>query len=259
MTDSLPDETVIGRYVELPKLLDILLSNRLYLAKLSDFEDPLDGEFTSWGSGGHAMQLDLPQGWLQATTRARDRARVSCWHDFTALGSEAEFLWRRYAHRGFLMRTTVERLRRYAEAAYSGAWRLDKAIYLATRVIPAADIVFCKQRAYRPEQEIRLVIDEPGASEIKIDALEMIDSITLSPALEEWEQSCISRAIGQLIPEMKSRIWPSEIRHAFPLRRMLEHLKELRVDPEVGGRIITHGPMRISAKGVDYPGRPRSK
>jgi hypothetical protein len=111
-TQPRPDD-IAWRYMTLAKLLSLVLDKRLYLARLDQMSDKLEGQFTAdeyrwldgrvpWSARHRRPQEDAEKpGRIVGSMHAYDRAQryrtrvfVNCWH----VGDETEHeaMWRIY-------------------------------------------------------------------------------------------------------------------------------------------------------------------
>lgn len=82
-----PDDTILWRYMDFARFLQLLERKSLWFARPDQFEDPLEGTFTD-GEVEHLRSLDakstvpglsISGGYLKGSQHMRTEAYVSCW------------------------------------------------------------------------------------------------------------------------------------------------------------------------------------
>jgi len=117
---SVPDETVIWRYMDLSKLLDILVNEYIIFPRLDSFEDVYEGNPLKFKEAmlyafDKTGELNLKEKvafsvdtWFRLT---RVRTYISCWHmnDFESAG-----MWKLYckSNESLVIKTTLGRLKK---------------------------------------------------------------------------------------------------------------------------------------------------
>lgn len=158
---------VLRRYMDLPKLLDMLHSNGLYFRRADGFADRLEGAL--FPSLRESIDKAHAAGDLATTAdhfyrRARIGNFVSCW---TRSAKDSMAHWQLYAgvHTGVVVTTTVDRLIRTALT-----WKRDVIVHRVRYVDHVkvkdfvigryADVLQFKHEAYRHENEVRVVVPQ---------------------------------------------------------------------------------------------------
>ena len=164
-TRGLRLDGILRRYIDLPKLLDLLHSHHMYLRRADGFSDRLEGAlFPSLRDSlnkTHAQgqsEYDAEQFYL----RARKGSYVSCW---TMSATDSMALWQLYGgvRNSVAITTTVRRLMNTAFPWGNGI-QLYKVKYVNhikvnTYVIwKLSDVLQYKHKAYQHEKELRLVV-----------------------------------------------------------------------------------------------------
>ena len=164
-----PDDTVIWRYLNFVKLMDLIEGRRLWFARVDTFEDPLEGthtdaevEFlrTQKVAISPGKDLTLDKQYVNATRMYRETMYVNCWR---AARTESMAMWDIYWKDSGVVaiKSTVGRLKEvldgYAYTAFIGrviyvdwneiAWNLN-ALKMVTR----------KDRSYEHELELRAIV-----------------------------------------------------------------------------------------------------
>ena len=162
------EKVVLRRYMDLPKLLDLLHSRALYLRRADGFADRLEGALFPSHRGflDRAHTAGMRQNADHFYRRGRAGSYVSCWtrgtHDSMAL-------WQLYGgvRTSVAITTTVGRLVRVALA-----WNRNVIIHRVKYVDHSKvkeyvidrynDMLQFKHRAYKHENEVRLIVPQQG-------------------------------------------------------------------------------------------------
>jgi hypothetical protein len=162
---GLSSRTILRRYIDLAKLLDILRTRELYLRRADGFKDRLEGAlFPSLRTSLDKACADgiIAENGDTFWRRARLGNYVSCWN-IDAKDNMA--LWQLYggSANSVALTTTVERLSRCAIQ-----WRenlhinrvsyVDHVKHNTFAVGQYSDVLQYKSEAYRYEKELRLII-----------------------------------------------------------------------------------------------------
>lgn len=205
-------KSVIWRYMDFSKYVDLLDSRRLFFSRLDILreQDPYEGSF-------------IP---LFFTSRKRDKSAkrklrkfdgtfpkdvyVSCWY----LGnSESAALWELFpkSDEGIAVRSTVERLHNSLSLGASGLQIICRRIVYGHDKIRAKksdksqftgdDAIFTKRQCFKHEKELRLAIYRYGLSNplprkcmrVETDLNIMISEIIISPEAPCWIAGLVER------------------------------------------------------------------
>ena len=202
MDPDLNESMILRRYMDLPKLLDLLYSRCLYLRRADGFPDRLEGalfpSFRKSLDAAHA-QGDSPENAESFYLKARMGSYVSCW---TIGAKDNMALWQLYggARTSLVVTTTVGRLARLALS-----WKETSIIHrvgyvdhrrVSTYVIGRyTDVLQYKNDAFSYENELRLIVPRMGKAwkrnpmglRLSIPDLDQfIRSVVLAPEAETW-------------------------------------------------------------------------
>jgi hypothetical protein len=113
------DETVLWRYMSTEKLLSLMTTSTLHLARQDMLGDPWEGALTQWQVDDQRRfapgSSEEPERWLRnAANDFSQKVWVSCWH---ANPIESAAMWDLYASRlaGVAIVTTAGRLRKFID------------------------------------------------------------------------------------------------------------------------------------------------
>jgi hypothetical protein len=212
--DALADDQPLFRYLSFSKLMNLLTTQTLYLPRIDQFRDPLEGRFTS----EDLKYLAKPQSGASSKRRHEDFAEIrrkayaSCW---AMQARESDAHWRLYcADDECVAIVTTARKIQNAFRTWSSDW--PNATYGLGRVRyvdhlrdemaseQGADgyrkkllrVFALKNDSFRWEEEARVVVlprnaqwkdgEEPRGIETPIDASELIERLIVSPASQRW-------------------------------------------------------------------------
>ena len=202
MDTDLKESMILRRYMDLPKLLDLLHSRCLYLRRADGFPDRLEGALfpslrksldTAHARGDSLENAD------SFYLKARMGSYVSCW---TVGARDNMALWQLYggAKTSLVVTTTVGRLIRLARS-----WKETAIIHrvnyvdhrrVSTYVISRyTDVLQYKSDAFSYENELRLIVPRMGKAWKRnpmglrfsiADLDKFVLRIVLAPEAETW-------------------------------------------------------------------------
>jgi hypothetical protein len=161
--------TILRRYIDLQKLLDLLHTREFYFRRADGFPDRLEGALFP------SLRASIDKVHAEGTAdynaddfyrRARIGNFVSCW---TMNGKDSMALWQLYGgvHHSVAITTTVERI---IKTAFS--WERDVHIYRVKYINHMKmknyiignfmDVLQFKHKAYKYENELRLIVPQQG-------------------------------------------------------------------------------------------------
>lgn len=220
-----PDETVIWRYMDLPKFLLMLEQQSLYFALLSEFEDKweavLDRELTK----GIAIQFTAASGQVIGLYQEYfQHTAVNCWYRGT---EESVAMWGLYTKSAFgvAVKSTIRDLKR-ALAVYEKDVHLGAVVYrdhtaaptetLSVHEITPYKAILQKRVCYKHECELRAIThflpdfpDNPPlgtlvvapypkhGGPVAVDLPTLIHSITTGPTFPGWAWKLLESALSR--------------------------------------------------------------
>ena len=160
---------ILRRYIDLPKLLDLLHFKTMYLRRADGFSDRLEGAlFPSLRTSideSHAAG-SLPYNADHFYRRSRGGSYVSCW---TIGGKDSMALWQLYGgpQSSVAITTTIDRLVSTA-LTWNRSVLIRRVRYVDHAKVKAyvighyTDVLQFKHEAYRYEKELRIVVPQQG-------------------------------------------------------------------------------------------------
>ncbi len=191
---------ILRRYLDLPKLVDLLRTSELYLRRASLFDDVLEGTLPEQLRRGASNYID---DLTVIEQRNRDRTFLSCW----SLGAKDNMaLWKLYGvtAESVAITTTIKRLANVAPGwAQYGSVDVRKVRYIdyAGRRLPngvyglGKDLFGLKHVAYSFEKEVRVVLTRsiprkpreiPSAIRVPVNLERFLRSIVVGPEAGNW-------------------------------------------------------------------------
>lgn len=194
-------ESVLRRYMDLPKLLDLFHTRALYFRRADGFADRLEGAlFPSLRKSlNEAFDIkQIPDDAERYYTRARVGNFVSCW---TIGARDNMALWQLYGgvKTSVVVTTTVDRLVTCA-AAWDRNLHLHKVKYVDHRRVRNyaigryTDVLQYKSDAYRYEKELRIVLPQqeegweanPVGIRLPLPSIDaLVRSVVISPEADD--------------------------------------------------------------------------
>lgn len=201
----LSDRRVLRRYLDLPKFIDLLRTQSLYLRRADLFQDKFEGSFTpslrsaiEEAYDGHKTDFSYEK----FKKELRESVYVNCW----SLGvNDNMALWELYgkSDASVAITTTVGHLRNELEvSSLPGTTSVCKVEYIKhwrdpkISIIPYSNVFRYKVVAYDFEREVRIIHDrleqnfkksekEIGVFlNVRLDRL--LRSIVVSPSAQPW-------------------------------------------------------------------------
>lgn len=164
---DIKQSAILRRYMDLPKLLDLLHFQSLYIRRADGFSDRLEGAlFPSLRSSINKVHAEgaVPYDADYFHRRARIGNYVSCW---TMSGQDSMALWQLYGgvRNSVAVTTTVDRLVSTA-FAWERSVRLHRVKYVDHSKVKNyiinsyEDVLQFKHKAYKHEKELRILVPQ---------------------------------------------------------------------------------------------------
>lgn len=216
---NLKEETVIWKYLDLPKFLSLLESDQLFFAQPKTFEDTWEGEFSEddynllpiKAKGSVKQQLRV------AFKFIRDLTVISCWH---INEHESAAMWKLYLNsgQGIAIKSTIKKLIDSLDIVnlkndiHIGAVKyIDYSKDSVSKELDDLTVFFSKRLSFCHENELRAVIPlylSPKTNEymnadlsklkkpqggigVTTDLNTLIDEVYLEPNTPPWLEKAI--------------------------------------------------------------------
>jgi hypothetical protein len=192
-------KTVLWRYMDFAKFVEMLESRTLWFTRLDQLEDPLEGTHTDAELAGirKRLQKTQAQALIDVFRHARNDLYVSCWR----FGStESLAMWDLYGKGSGIVavKSTVGRIRE-AAATYDKPVYISKTKYVDWNAAPGLDnvLVACtrKDLSYQHESEVRVIIlgefnrlntKRSLGIRLPIDVERVITEVMVGPREQKW-------------------------------------------------------------------------
>lgn len=225
---DVPDDTVLWRYVDLYRLLDLLQTSELHLTRVDQMEDRWEGAYSSvnvaqrpavYGKDWAMMSTAFPQMYAYSRTHTF----LNCWY----VGADESYaMWRLYgaSGKGVAIKTNAARLK----AALRGSLtilggRVSYVDYDAT-YIPEGNVLYPyvhKRKSFAHESEYRLISlwfpktletnehkvavqSEPDTPppflRESVDLNKLIEAVYISPDAPSWAAGVVTDVVHKYAP-----------------------------------------------------------
>jgi hypothetical protein len=207
---NLPNpETVVWKYLDLSKFLDLLLSHKLFMSRSDKFEDQYEGTFSEpTFEEMKKLSADNPE-FLAYYKTHREKVAVSSWH---INEYESFAMWQIFTgnSEGLAIRSTVGRLQKALGPENQYEQYIGEVNYIDYKkeYIPFDDAFFpflFKRKSFQYEREIRIITDvtQYGVSindglKISVDIRQLIDKIYIHPKSENWYKRLVIELLKRL-------------------------------------------------------------
>ena len=208
---KLPNDpnTVVWKYLDLSKFLDLLLSQKLFMSRSDKFEDQYEGTFSEpTFEEIKKLSIDNPD-FLNHYKIRREKVAISSWH---INEYESFAMWQIFTQNseGLAIQSTIGRLQRSLLPETDFEQYIGEVNYIDYKkeLIPFDDSFFpflFKRKSFQYEGEVRVITDI-GSSDIQIneglkisvDINELIEKIYIHPKSENWYKNLVIQLVKQL-------------------------------------------------------------
>lgn len=202
------DDTVIWKYMDLSKFLDLLMSKHLFMARSDKFEDKFEGTFSEPTYEEIKVLLKDNPKYLDTYKNKRKNIVISSWHTNSY---ESYAMWQIFTknNEGLAIQSTIGRLKKslieHRAAQYIGSVRY---IDYKKEHIPFHDDFFpflFKRKSFQYENEIRVITDVTPIGlqvnegvKVAVDIHQMIDKLFIHPNSENWFKKLVIEVVHRL-------------------------------------------------------------
>ena len=202
-------DTIIWKYLDLSKFLDLLLSQKLFMSRSDKFEDQYEGTFSEpTFEEIKKLSIDNPD-FLNYYKTHREKVAISSWH---INEYESYAMWQIFTQNseGLAIQSTIGRLQQSLVTETYFEQYIGEVNYIDYKKehIPFDDLFFpflFKRKSFQYEREVRIITDI-GNSENKINeglkinvAINtLIEKIYIHPKSENWYKNLVIQLVKQL-------------------------------------------------------------
>jgi hypothetical protein len=207
---TLPDpDTIVWKYLDLSKFLDLLLCRQLFMSRSDKFEDQYEGTFSEpTFEEVKKISANNPE-FLDYYKTHRENVVISSWH---INEYESYAMWQIFTQNseGIAIQSTVGRLQEALDPENRYEQHIGEVKYIDYKkeYIPFDNDFFpflFKRKSFQYEREIRIISDltkhnlkiNEGAK-INVDIDKLIEKIYIHPKSENWYKNLVIQLMQQL-------------------------------------------------------------
>jgi hypothetical protein len=202
-------ETIVWKYLDLSKFLDLLLSRKLFMSRSDKFEDQYEGTFSEpTFEEIKKLSIDNPD-FLNYYKTHREKVAISSWH---INEYESFAMWQIFTQNseGLAIQSTVKRLQNALAPENNYKQYIGEVNYIDYKkeYIPFDDMFFpflFKRKSFQYEREVRIISDVSGSNlklndglKINVDINQLIEKIYIHPKSENWYKNLVIQLVKQL-------------------------------------------------------------
>ncbi len=208
---KLPEDpdTIVWKYLDLSKFLDLLLSQKLFMSRSDKFEDQYEGTFSEPTFEEIKKLSENNPEFLDYYKSKREKVVVSSWH---INEYESFAMWQIFTQNseGLAIQSTVERLQNALKLETNFKQYIGEVNYIDYKKehIPFDDSFFpflFKRKSFQYEREVRIISDLSEKNitindglKIDIDIKQLIEKIYIHPKSENWYKKLVIELVSKL-------------------------------------------------------------
>lgn len=208
---KLPEDpdTIVWKYLDLSKFLDLLMSQKLFMSRSDKFEDQYEGTFSEpTFEEIRKLAINNPE-FLDYYKTHREKVAISSWH----LNEYESFaMWHIFTQNseGLAIQSTIGRLQKALAFDTQFEQHIGEVNYIDYKkeYIPFDDAFFpflFKRKSFQYEGEIRIISDLSATNlsineglKIDIDINQLIEKIYIHPKSENWYKKLVIDLVSRL-------------------------------------------------------------
>ncbi|KAF2513710.1 hypothetical protein EYY60_05645 [Flavobacterium zhairuonense] len=208
---KLPEDpdTIVWKYLDLSKFLDLLLSKKLFMSRSDKFEDQYEGTFSEpTYEEIKKLAVDNPD-FLNYYKTHREKVAISSWH---INEYESFAMWQIFTQNseGLAIQSTIGRLQKALKPENNFDQYIGEVNYIDYKkeYIPFDDLFFpflFKRKSFQYEREVRIITDTSKSSlklndglKINVDINQLIEKIYIHPKSENWYKKLVIELVERL-------------------------------------------------------------
>jgi hypothetical protein len=208
---KLPEDpdTIVWKYLDLSKFLDLLLSQKLFMSRSDKFEDQYEGTFSEpTFEEIKKLAVNNPE-FLNYYKTHREKVAISSWH---INEYESFAMWQIFTQNseGLAIQSTIGRLQKALEPEKNLKQYIGQVNYIDYKkeYIPFDDLFFpflFKRKSFQYEREVRVISDTSDTKinindgiKINVDISQLIDKIYIHPKSENWYKNLVIELVSKL-------------------------------------------------------------
>ncbi len=210
-TIKLPEnpDTVVWKYLDLSKFLDLLMSRKLFMSRSDKFEDQYEGTFSEPTYEEIKKLSENNPEFLDYYKSHREKVVVSSWH---INEYESFAMWQIFTqnNEGLAIQSTIGRLQKALKPEINYSQFIGEVNYIDYKkeYIPFDDMFFpfmFKRKSFQYEREIRIISDLSENNikindgiKIEVDISQLIEKIYIHPKSENWYKKLVIDLVSKL-------------------------------------------------------------
>ena len=208
---SLPEDpnTIVWKYLDLSKFLDLLLSQKLFMSRSDKFEDQYEGTFSEPTFEEIKKLSENNPDFLDYYKSKREKVIISSWH---INEYESFAMWQIFTQNseGLAIQSTVQRLKDALIPEKNYSQVIGEVNYIDNKkeYIPFEDAFFpflFKRKSFQYEREVRILSDISSKDisindglKIDVDINQLIEKIYIHPKSENWYKKLVIELVSKL-------------------------------------------------------------
>ena len=208
---TLPEnlDTIIWKYLDLSKFLDLLLSQKLFMSRSDKFEDQYEGTFSEPTFEEIKKLSENNPEFLDYYKSKREKVIISSWH---INEYESFAMWQIFTQNseGLAIQSTVKRLQNALIPEKNYDQFIGEVNYIDYKKehIPFNDAFFpflFKRKSFQYEREVRIISDVSANKiaindglKINVDINQLIEKIYIHPKSENWYKKLVIELVEKL-------------------------------------------------------------
>jgi len=210
-TILLPEDpdTIVWKYLDLSKFLDLLLSKKLFMSRSDKFEDQYEGTFSEPTYEEIRKIAENNPKFLSYYKSHREKIAISSWH---INEYESFAMWQIFTknNEGLAIQSTIGRLKEALKPELRTEQYIGEVNYIDYKkeYIPFNDTFFpflFKRKSFQYEREVRIISDVTQNNielndglKIDVDIQQLIERIYIHPKSENWYKNLVIQLMEQL-------------------------------------------------------------
>ncbi|MES2864491.1 MAG: hypothetical protein V4666_10265 [Bacteroidota bacterium] len=210
-TIKLPEnpDTIVWKYLDLSKFLELLLSRKLFMSRSDKFEDQYEGTFSEPTYEEIKKLSENNPEFLDYYKSHREKVVVSSWH---INEYESFAMWQIFTqnNEGLAIQSTIGRLQKALKPEINYSQFIGEVNYIDYKkeYIPFDDMFFpfmFKRKSFQYEREIRIISDLSENNikindgiKIDVDVNQLIEKIYIHPKSENWYKKLVIELVSKL-------------------------------------------------------------
>jgi len=208
---TLPEDndTIVWKYLDLSKFLDMLLSQQLFMSRSDKFEDQYEGTFSEpTFEEIKKIAANKPE-FLDYYKSHREKVVISSWH---INEYESFAMWQIFTknNEGLAIQSTIGRLKEALQPENRIEQYIGNVNYIDYKkeYIPFDDAFFpflFKRKSFQYEREVRIISDVSTKNisvndglKINVDLSQLIEKIYIHPKSENWYKKLVIELVSKV-------------------------------------------------------------